>query len=224
MITLILRVRRADHVSRNFFEAYWRDKHGPLVMGLPEFTRHLTAYKQFHLVDRPTDSSEHSDGEAWPGFDGIALLSFKDVDAVQAAFREPRFSSVAEPDTLNFANIPASPSFLCHLVGSDIPPPSRHGGITLFEFADSNAATAGLRDWVIGGSDGPKPNAIEQYESLPERFRDEANQEPLTSITACSFHDVQAASKVLTLLTKRNSNASSDLKPVYAIAREYVFV
>ena len=223
MITLILRVRRAAHVSHDFFEAYWRDRHGQLVMGLAEFTRHLTAYKQFHLVDRPTDSSQRSDGESWPGFDGVALLSFKDVDALQAAFREPRFLNVAEPDTLNFANIPASPSFLCHPVGSDVPLPSRHGGITLFEFAHSNA-TASLRDWVMRGTDGPKPNAIEQYESLPESFRDGANQEPLTNITACSFNDVESASKVLTLLTKRNLNSSSDLQPVYAIAREYVFI
>jgi hypothetical protein len=223
MITLILRVRRATHVSRNFFEAYWRDKHGPLVIGLTEFTRHLTAYKQFHLVDCRKDSSEHTDGEAWPGFDGVALLSFKDVDAVKAAFREPRFVNMAEPDTLNFANIPASPSFLCHLVGSDAPPPSRHGGIALFEFADSNAA-ASLRDWVIEGNCGPKPNTIELYESLPEPFRDGAHQEPPTNITACSFNDVEEASEVLTFLTKRNLNASSDLKPIYAIAREYVFI
>ena len=220
MITLIICVRRAAHVTHEYFEAYWRDTHGPLVTSVSEFTRHLRSYRQFHLIDyKPAIESEPSSG-----FDGIAILSFADAEAMQAAFQEPRFLSVLEPDTYNFGDLAHSPQFVACADGSEEPASSRHGSIAVFEFAGP-AATPALQVWTTNASQNPRPAAVERYKTLAPEGVDGSNSVPPTYITACSFTNFEEAARVLTSLTGRESGRSSvGPKPIYAMAREHVFL
>lgn len=213
MITLIICVRRAAHVTHEHFETYWRDHHGPLVTSVTEFTRHLRAYRQFHLIDCPRLSNQNT-GDPWHGFDGIALLSFENTPAMQAAFQEPRFLSVLEPDTLNFGDLPNSPRFLATADGTEDPPRSRHGNITVFEFAGPRATPA-LQIWTKSGSQDPQPATVARYQSEP----------PTTYITACSFENLPQTDAVLAYLAEQDSAASPvESRPIHVMAREHIFI
>jgi hypothetical protein len=220
MITLIICVRRATHVTHEYFETYWRDSHGPLVASVSEFTRHLRSYRQFHLIDyKPAIESEPSSG-----FDGIAILSFADAEAMQAAFQEPRFLSLLEPDTYNFGDLAHSPQFVVCADGSEEPASSRHGHIAVFEFAGP-AETPALQLWTTNGSQNPKPATVERYKTVAPEGVEGSNGGPPTYITACSFTNPDEAARVLTSLTERESGRSSvGPKPIYAMAREHVFL
>jgi uncharacterized protein (TIGR02118 family) len=220
MTTLIICVRRATHVTHEYFEAYWRDSHGPLVTSVSEFTRHLRSYRQFHLIDyKPAMESEPASE-----FDGIAVLSFEDAEAMQAAFQEPRFLNVLAPDTYNFADLEHSPQFVVCADGSQEQATSRHGSITVFEFAGP-ARTPALQSWTANGSQNPRPAAVERYKTIAPEGVNGSTGEPPTYITACSFTKVEEASRVLISLTEQGSGQLSvGRKPIHAIAREHVFL
>ena len=37
-------------MTRNEFDAYWQNQHGPLVKSVPEFMRHVRKYVQCHII------------------------------------------------------------------------------------------------------------------------------------------------------------------------------
>lgn len=222
MITLIICVRRAAHVSHEYFETYWRDVHGPLVVSVTEFTRHLLSYRQFHLINCKNGASRNIAGEPWLDFDGIAILSFTDEAAMQAAFAEPRFLNVLEADTLNFGDLANSPFFNCATTDQEEGLPSRHGGVTLFEFADQQAG-AFLQLGADETGQAPNPVAVARYEcTTPESVKTSAGT---TIITASSFTDADQTKQAFQQIPERAAVASSfDRLPVYAVAREHVFI
>ena len=224
MITLIICVRRAAHVTHGYFETYWRDHHGPLVTSVTEFTRHLRAYRQFHLID--CHELSNTTGDPWHGFDGIALLSFESAQAMQAAFQEPRFLSVLEPDTLNFGDLANSPRFLVSADDTEDPPRSRHGNITVFEFAGPGTRPI-LQVWTKNGSREPQPATVARYQSIAADNVDGSNPAPpATYITACSFTSLAQAEGVLTYLAERDSAAFSSVGSglIHVMAREHIFI
>jgi hypothetical protein len=232
MITMIIALKRAAHVTHDFFATSWEDGHGPLVMTLPEFTQYLLSYRQFFLVDYDTQVSAIGwGGGAAPDFDGVALLSFADAESMRTGFAQPRFQSIAAPDADRFADIPGSASYLTRTISSSELPASHNGGISLFEFADSGV-TPMLKDWVENASEELKPISVDQYQSLAEDDVDSSSPTPQVQlgantacsyITVCGFVDANTARKALTSLEERNS-ASSGSKPVYALVREHTFI
>ncbi|MGH8012993.1 MAG: EthD domain-containing protein [Candidatus Binataceae bacterium] len=96
MIKLIICATRRADISREEFDSYWREKHGPLVNSVAEFARHVRKYVQCHLVEGATPF-----GIAGP-YDGIAELWFDSVEEAAKAFSEPKYLEIIRPDELKF--------------------------------------------------------------------------------------------------------------------------
>jgi len=88
MIKLTFCMHRQAHLSREEFQAYWRDKHGPLVQ------QHATAlgvcrYVQVHtLSDSLNDAMRSARGTGDP-YDGVAELWWDDRATLDRAFSTP---------------------------------------------------------------------------------------------------------------------------------------
>jgi uncharacterized protein (TIGR02118 family) len=98
MVKLIICAARKAGTTHEEFSVYWREKHGPLVKSVTEFSRHVRKYVQCHLKDTPVPF-----GIAAP-YDGVAELWFDSVEAAEAAFREPKYLEIIRPDELKFAD------------------------------------------------------------------------------------------------------------------------
>jgi uncharacterized protein (TIGR02118 family) len=100
MIKLAVLLKRKRGMSFEDFDTYWDGPHGDLVVGIPEFMRHVRRYTQSHIVD-PDYAGE---GMAWKraDFDGIAEVWFDDIKVMTKAFNEPRFVELVGADDANF--------------------------------------------------------------------------------------------------------------------------
>jgi len=89
MVTqLVLLTRRSD-MSFKEFSAYWKNVHAPIGKKMPEVIR----YVQYHGgVVEPTGK---------PAYDGVALLQFADMDALQRSWDSPEGKATAA-DIPNF--------------------------------------------------------------------------------------------------------------------------
>jgi uncharacterized protein (TIGR02118 family) len=98
MIKLIICASRKAGLSREEFDTYWRDRHGPLVKSVPEFARHVRKYVQCHL-------STNAVPFGIPGnYDGVAELWFDSVEDASKAFREPKYLEMIRADELKFVD------------------------------------------------------------------------------------------------------------------------
>jgi uncharacterized protein (TIGR02118 family) len=109
MIKLAVLLKRRKDLSFAEFDRYWDGTHGDLVIGIPEFTRHVRRYSQSHIID----PSYGGEGMAWKraDFDGIAEVWFDDLTAMTMAFNEPRFVEIVGPDDKKFID-PAGVSIM----------------------------------------------------------------------------------------------------------------
>ncbi|NNL86771.1 MAG: EthD domain-containing protein [Myxococcales bacterium] len=100
MIKLAVLLQRKPGMSFEAFDRHWDGPHGDLVVGIPEFMRHVRRYSQSHVVDPSYEGA----GMEWQAakIDGIAEVSFDDVDAMTAAFNEPRFVELVGTDDAQF--------------------------------------------------------------------------------------------------------------------------
>jgi uncharacterized protein (TIGR02118 family) len=106
MVKLIICATRKAGITQQEFGAYWREKHGPLVKSVREFSRHVRKYVQCHLKEAPVPFGI-------PGaYDGVAELWFDSVEAAAAAFSEPKYMEIIRPDELKFADPQKCISFL----------------------------------------------------------------------------------------------------------------
>src|SRR5258706_171231 len=101
MLSVVVQVRRAPHLSREEFLAYWRDRHAPLVTSVPEFMRHVARYAQYH----PVEGANEAFFGAASDFDGIAILWFNSLDDASAAFSEPEYLARIKPDEESFVDL-----------------------------------------------------------------------------------------------------------------------
>ena len=100
MIKLAVLLKRRPDLTFEQFDRYWDGTHGDIVIGIPEFTRHVHRYSQSHLVD----PAYHGEGMAWKraDFDGIAEVWFDDIATMTRAFNEPKFVELVGPDDAQF--------------------------------------------------------------------------------------------------------------------------
>lgn len=110
MTTLIVFIKRAPHLSQREFSDYWRNHHAPLIKSVPEFTRHLVSYTQYHLSERNAAVAQMFgvSGE----YDGVAVLAFKGPDDMAQAFAEPRYLEIIRPDEPKFVDLDNGLSFI----------------------------------------------------------------------------------------------------------------
>lgn len=98
MIKLIICASRRSDISHEDFDTYWKERHGPLVKSVAEFTRHVRKYVQCHLVESPVPFGI-------PGsYDGVAELWFDNVEDAARAFREPKYLEIIRADELKFVD------------------------------------------------------------------------------------------------------------------------
>ena len=114
MIKLTFCLRRRRDLSREEFQAYWLDTHGPLVRDRAELLG-CRRYVQVHTMDLPGihEAFQRRNGGAPEPFDGVAELWFDDLDAI-GADDEARRSATQEllADERNFIDLPNSPMWL----------------------------------------------------------------------------------------------------------------
>lgn len=100
MIALIVAARRRPDLTREQFVHHWLEKHGPLVLSVPEFARHLKRYV-LHPFAEGAEGHELVLGAA-PDYDGVGELWFEDHASMEAAFNEPRYLEIIRVDEDRF--------------------------------------------------------------------------------------------------------------------------
>lgn len=106
MITLTCLLRRLPELSREEFVRYHRERHAPLVSGLPEARQYMRRY-----------AIEHPRPAGLPGvpattFDAVVRLSFDSLDDLRSLFDSPGYQSVIRPDEQRFLDFTASEFYL----------------------------------------------------------------------------------------------------------------
>lgn len=119
MTTLIVCIKRHPAMTLEQFSRYWRDTHGPLLLACNEFSRHIRSYVQYHMIDEGSAIAKMFGVSA--SYDGVAVITFKNADAMEAAFSEPRYLSDVRPDEPNFVDLENCLSFIAnaHVVKAD---------------------------------------------------------------------------------------------------------
>jgi len=106
MVKLIICAARKAGTTHEEFSVYWREKHGPLVKSVTEFSRHVRKYVQCHLKDTPVPF-----GIAGP-YDGVAELWFDSVESIAANGVRPEAQAAGRlllEDERKFIDLPKSP-------------------------------------------------------------------------------------------------------------------
>ena len=80
----VYQLKRMPGMALDEFRKYWIEVHGTLGSKLPGLRR----YVQSHLIDEAYLYAE-------PRYDGVAQLSFENVDAMRAAFESPQGKALA---------------------------------------------------------------------------------------------------------------------------------
>ena len=111
MIKLTFCLRRLPHLTRDEFQAYWLDHHGPLVAGVAE-TLGIRRYVQLHSAPAELSAPLAASRSAPEDYDGVAELWFDSLDAVvangeRADAREAALLLLEDEQT--FIDLPRSP-------------------------------------------------------------------------------------------------------------------
>lgn len=85
MIKLVYCLRRMPHLTRDEFQKYWRETHGPLVRERAR-TLGIKRYVQVHTLDSPLNAAlAASRGISEEPFDGVAELWWESPDTLSAS-------------------------------------------------------------------------------------------------------------------------------------------
>ncbi len=96
MIALIVAAKRKAGLSREDFEDHWLNRHGQLVLSVPEFARYLKRYVLYPYDREAEGQALVLGGES--EYDGVGELWFESHAAMVAAFNEPRYLEIIRPD------------------------------------------------------------------------------------------------------------------------------
>lgn len=83
MIKLTFCLVRRPEFTRESFQAYWRDHHGPLVASVKEVLR-IRRYVQTHSAAEELSAPFQATRGGPPGYDGVAELWWDGWDDLQA--------------------------------------------------------------------------------------------------------------------------------------------
>ena len=88
MIKLTFCLRRQPHLSRAEFQAYWRERHGPLVEKHRNALR-FVAYNQIHTINDTMGTALAEIRGAPPAYDGFAEMIWASRTDLDAAMTSP---------------------------------------------------------------------------------------------------------------------------------------
>ena len=111
MIKLTFCLVRLPHLSREAFQAYWRDTHGPLVASVAETLR-LRRYVQQHSLPEAASAGIRASRDAPPEFDGVAELWFDSLESLAENGARPEAQAAGAlllEDERKFIDLPKSP-------------------------------------------------------------------------------------------------------------------
>jgi uncharacterized protein (TIGR02118 family) len=88
MVKLVFCARRLPHLSRDQFQRYWRETHGPLVRRHAATLR-VRRYVQVHTLDHPVNDTLRESRGAPEAYDGVAELWWDSLDDLLAGVDSP---------------------------------------------------------------------------------------------------------------------------------------
>jgi len=114
MIKLVFCLRRLPHLSRQEFQRYWLESHGPLVRRLAPALG-VKRYVQVHTVTSAFSEAMSRHRGAPEDFDGVAELWWEDEAAFRASGRTPEGREAGRlllEDEARFIDLANSPLWL----------------------------------------------------------------------------------------------------------------
>ena len=114
MIKLVMCLRRRTDLSREQFQEYWREKHGPFFQSNAG-TMRAKRYVQSHTIDSPLNEGMRSSRKMLPEYDGVAEVWFESEAELMEAMGSPegqKLSAALLEDEGNFIDHSRSSAFL----------------------------------------------------------------------------------------------------------------
>ena len=111
MIKLTFCLKRLPGLSREAFQAYWLNTHGPLVASVADTLR-IRRYVQLHSLPAEISAPLRASREAPEDYDGVAELWFDSLEALAANGDNPAAREAAQmllEDERKFIDLPRSP-------------------------------------------------------------------------------------------------------------------
>jgi uncharacterized protein (TIGR02118 family) len=111
MIKLTFCLTRLPHLSREAFQDYWFNVHGPLVASVAQ-TLLIRRYVQLHSLPAEASAAIRASREAPAEYDGVAELWFDSLDALAANGARPEAraaSALLLEDERRFIDLSKSP-------------------------------------------------------------------------------------------------------------------
>jgi uncharacterized protein (TIGR02118 family) len=84
MTKLVFCLHRLPHLSREEFQRYWYERHGPLVRGHAAALG-IRRYVQTHTLEHPVNDVLRDSRGGTDAFDGVAELRWESVEELAAA-------------------------------------------------------------------------------------------------------------------------------------------
>ncbi len=116
MIRLTFVLRRNPSMTRDEFQHYWKNNHGPLVASFAS-TLDILRYVQVHTVGSAVAPADGPRGQMEEPYDGVAELWWRNRDALLAASSSPAGQAAGAAlleDERKFIDLPRSPLWLNH--------------------------------------------------------------------------------------------------------------
>jgi uncharacterized protein (TIGR02118 family) len=117
MIRLIYVLRRKPSMSRDEFQKYWHENHGPLV-ARHATTLNILRYLQDHTLDDPmNEQMAKARGGMEPPYDGVAELWWPTRDALASSFSSAAGQAASKElveDEAKFIDFATSPLWLAY--------------------------------------------------------------------------------------------------------------
>ena len=104
MIKLIMCLARRSDLSREEFQAYWKDDHGPFFMENAGIMR-AKKYVQSHTITSPLNDGMRQSRGMLEEFDGVAEVWFESREAMDAVFDTPEGQRARASATGTASNI-----------------------------------------------------------------------------------------------------------------------
>lgn len=111
MIKLTFCLVRLPHLSREAFQRYWFETHGPLVASVAE-TLQIRRYVQLHSLGPEASAPLRASREGPEDYDGVAELWFDSLEALAANGQRPEARAAAAlllEDERRFIDLSRSP-------------------------------------------------------------------------------------------------------------------
>jgi uncharacterized protein (TIGR02118 family) len=111
MIKLTFCLTRLPHLTREQFQGYWFNTHGPLVASVRETLR-IRRYVQMHSLPTDLSAALRESRGGGEGYDGVAQLWWDSFDDLRANAEDPRAAKAAAlllEDERTFIDLPRSP-------------------------------------------------------------------------------------------------------------------